>query len=246
MCGKLLNGIECDFRSPSLGHYYDHYVIVINHENVQRKMQVTLPEDYSEKLTQKNGTKESHLDFPEVRIINLELAMNFVVLLVGNVALKQVVASHRTLRMEQRNLSDLDFPEVKDYKPRKQLGDEVIEQEVYGIDPYTHNLLLDSIPEESDWHLLDKHYPLKPVVEDILKKDKVDYDTRTLELCKHMLKSMSRRPDDNYVAYRKGLGVVCNKEAGFSEDDFVVEFLGEVYPALRWFQKQDGVRALRK
>nr|GFD52577.1 histone-lysine N-methyltransferase ATXR3 [Tanacetum cinerariifolium] len=43
-----------------------------------------------------------------------------------------------------------------------------------------------------------------------------------------MLKSMSSRPDDNYVAYRKGLGVVCNKEAGFSEDDFVVEFLGEV------------------
>ncbi|GJR70490.1 hypothetical protein Tco_0016555, partial [Tanacetum coccineum] len=33
--------------------------------------------------------------------------------------------------------SDLDFSEVKDYKPRKQLGDEVIEQEVYGIDPYT-------------------------------------------------------------------------------------------------------------
>ncbi|GKA07572.1 retrovirus-related pol polyprotein from transposon TNT 1-94, partial [Tanacetum coccineum] len=150
--------------------------------------------------------------------------------------------------------SDLDFPEVKDYKPRKQLGDEVIEQEVYGIDPYTHNLLLDSIPEESDWHLLDKHgtgntpmkYPLKPVVEDILKKAKVDHDTRTLELCQYMLKSMSSRPDDNYVAYRKGLGVVCNKEAGFSEDDFVVEFLGEVYPALRWIQKQDGVRALQK
>ncbi|GJS85171.1 hypothetical protein Tco_0751712, partial [Tanacetum coccineum] len=73
-----------------------------------RKMQVTLHEDYSEKLiAQKNRTKES----------------------------------------------DMDFPEVKDYKPRKQLRDEVIEQEVYGIDPYTHNLLLDSIPEESDWHL---------------------------------------------------------------------------------------------
>ena len=27
---------------------------------------------------------------------------------------------------------------------------------------------------------------------------------------------------------RQGLGVVCNKENGFGEDDFVVEFLGEV------------------
>nr|XP_043614145.1 histone-lysine N-methyltransferase ATXR3 [Erigeron canadensis]XP_043614146.1 histone-lysine N-methyltransferase ATXR3 [Erigeron canadensis] len=206
----------------------DHYVIVTDHESVQRKMQVTLPEDYSEKLiAQKNGNEES----------------------------------------------DMDFPEVKHYKPRKQLGDEVIEQEVYGIDPYTHNLLLDSMPEESDWHLLDKHvfiedvllrtlnkqvrsftgtgntpmkYPLKQVLEDILKNAKEDQDTRTSELCQYMLKAMSSRPDDNYVAYRKGLGVVCNKEAGFSEDDFVVEFLGEVYPAWRWFEKQDGIRALQK
>ncbi|KAK9051970.1 hypothetical protein SSX86_028598 [Deinandra increscens subsp. villosa] len=204
----------------------DHYVIVTDHENVQRKMQVTLPEDYSEKLvSQKNGTEES------------------------------------------------DIPEVKDYKPRKQLEDEVIEQEVYGIDPYTHNLLLDTMPEEADWQLLDKHvfiedvllrtlnkqvraftgtgntpmkYPLKLVIEDILKGAKEDHDTRTSELCLYMLKAMGNRPDDNYVAYRKGLGVVCNKEAGFSEDDFVVEFLGEVYPAWRWFEKQDGIRALQK
>lgn len=26
----------------------------------------------------------------------------------------------------------------------------------------------------------------------------------------------------------QGLGVVCNKEGGFGEEDFVVEFLGEV------------------
>ncbi|GKA15358.1 hypothetical protein Tco_0695105, partial [Tanacetum coccineum] len=129
--------------------------------------------------------------------------------------------------------SDMDFPKVKDYKPRKQLGDEVIEQEVYDIDPYTHNLLLDSMPEESDWHLLDKHV----FIEDML--------VRTLN---KQVRAFTRHchPDDNYVAYRKGLGVVCNKEAGFSEDDFVVEFLGELYPAWRWFEKQDGVRALQK
>jgi len=27
----------------------------------------------------------------------------------------------------------------------------------------------------------------------------------------------------------QGLGVVCNKEEGFGDDDFVVEFLGEVW-----------------
>ncbi|KAK4486863.1 hypothetical protein RD792_006171 [Penstemon davidsonii] len=206
----------------------DHYVIVADEEEVRRKMQVALPEDYAEKLNaQKNGTEES----------------------------------------------DMEIPEVKDFKPRKSLGDEVIEQEVYGIDPYTHNLLLDSMPDESDWSLLDKHlfiedvllrtlnkkvrnftgsgntpmiYPLKPVFEEIFETAEESHDRRTMRFCQFILKAINSRPEDNYVAYRKGLGVVCNKEDGFLEDDFVVEFLGEVYPTWKWYEKQDGIRALQK
>ena len=163
----------------------EQYVIVADEDEVQRKMKVSLPEHYNEKLTaQKNGTEES----------------------------------------------DMEIPEVKDYKPRKQLGDEVIEQEVYGIDPYTHNLLLDSMPEELDWPLLEKHlfieevllctlnkqvrhftgtgntpmmYHLQPVVEDIQKTAEEELDLRTLKMCQGILKAMNSRPDDNYVAYRK-------------------------------------------
>ncbi|KAL8478350.1 hypothetical protein ACS0TY_030310 [Phlomoides rotata] len=206
----------------------DHYVIVADEEEVRRKMQVSLPEDYDEKLyAQRNGTEES----------------------------------------------DMEIPEVKDYKPRKSLGDEVIEQEVYGIDPYTHNLLLDSMPTESDWSLVDMHlfieevllrtlnrqvrnftgsgstpmiYPLKPVFEEILATAEENSDRRIMQLCQFILKAIDNRTEDNYVSYRKGLGVVCNKEEGFSGDDFVVEFLGEVYPTWKWFEKQDGIRALQK
>ncbi|KAK1304313.1 putative histone-lysine N-methyltransferase ATXR3 [Acorus calamus] len=204
----------------------DQYVVVADEEEVKRKMRVSLPEDYAEKLSaQKNNMEES----------------------------------------------EMEIPEVKDYKPRKQVGDEVLEQEVYGIDPYTHNLLLDSMPEE--WPLVDKHkfiedallrcmnkqvrhftgignapmvYPLRLVVEEVQRTADESGDTRTLRLCKAILKAMMSRPDDNYVAYRKGLGVVCNKEEGFVEDDFVVEFLGEVYPIWKWYEKQDGIRALQK
>ncbi|XP_042517528.1 histone-lysine N-methyltransferase ATXR3-like [Macadamia integrifolia] len=206
----------------------DRYVIVADEEEVQRKMRVCLPEDYSEKLkAQKNITEES----------------------------------------------DMEIPEVKDYKPRKQLGNEVLEQEVYGIDPYTHNLLLDSMPDDLDWTLPDKHmfvedvllrvlnkqvrsftgtgntpmmYPLQRVVEEILKTAQERGDKRIMKICQCILKSMEDRREDNYVAYRKGLGVVCNSEEGFGEDDFVVEFLGEVYPAWKWFEKQDGIRLLQK
>lgn len=59
--------------------------------------------------------------------------------------------------------SDMEIPEVKDYKPRKTLGNEVLEQEVYGIDPYTHNLLLDSMPEESEWPQLERHLFIEEV-----------------------------------------------------------------------------------
>ncbi|KAL5976100.1 hypothetical protein ACLOJK_020430 [Asimina triloba] len=207
----------------------DHYVIVADEEEVQRKMRVALPDDYAEKLSaQKNGTEES----------------------------------------------DMEIPEVKDYKPRKKLGDEVLEQEVYGIDPHTHNLLLDSMPKELDWPPLERHlfieevllrclnkqvrhftgsgnapmvYPLQPVLEEILNTaDEGGDDTSNIKICHEILKAIQSRPQDKYVAYRKGLGVVCNKGEGFCDDDFVVEFLGEVYPAWKWFEKQDGIRSLQK
>ncbi|KAL2938051.1 Histone-lysine N-methyltransferase ATXR3 [Bienertia sinuspersici] len=187
----------------------DQYVVVADDVEVQRKMQVSLPEDYEAKVkAQKNGSEEV----------------------------------------------DMEIPEVKEYKPRKQLGQEVIEQEVYGIDPYTHNLLLDSMPVDVDWTLAEKHvfiedtilrvlnkqvrsytgsgntpmkYPLKPVIEELLGIAKQDNNMRTWKLCEGLLQAIDGRPEDNYVAYRKGLGVVCHKEVGFTEDDFVVEFLGE-------------------
>jgi hypothetical protein len=163
----------------------DHYCIVADEEEVQRKMRVSLPDDYAEKLSaQKNGTEES----------------------------------------------DMELPEVKSFKPRKQLGNEVIEQEVYGIDPYTHNLLLDSMPEELDWSLQEKHlfvedtllrtlnthvrsstgtgntpmsYPLQPVIDDIKRRAEEGCDTRMIKMCQGILKAIDSRPDDKYVAYRK-------------------------------------------
>ncbi|KAK1388741.1 hypothetical protein POM88_016919 [Heracleum sosnowskyi] len=169
----------------------DHYVIVADQEEVKRKMQVSIPDEYKEKLdVQKSGADES----------------------------------------------DMENPEVKDYKPRKQLGDEVLEQEVYGIDPYTHNMLLDLMPEELDWPRSDKLVFIEDVFLRTLNKQ-----ARTFTGTEQ---APVNCPDDNYVAYRKGLGVVCNKEGGFDKDDFVVGFMGEVYPACKWFEKQDGIRSL--
>ncbi|XP_051208058.1 histone-lysine N-methyltransferase ATXR3 isoform X1 [Lolium perenne] len=202
----------------------EKYLIVADEEEVQRKMRVALPDDYSEKLlSQKNGTE------------------------------------------------NLEIPEVKDYQRRKAPDDEVLEQEVYGIDPYTHNLLHDIMPADG-WSSADKNtfieelllntlnkqvrdftgsgntpmvYPLKPVIEEIQKSAEESGDRRNAKMCYGMLKAMRSRPEHNYVAYRKGLGVVCNKKGGFGVDDFVIEFFGEVYPSWRWYEKQDGIKHIQ-
>eukprot|EP01018_Ginkgo_biloba_P011217 Gb_22849 [translate_table: standard] len=209
----------------------EEYIVVADEDQVRRKMRVCIPEDYDEKLRAAKDKRDG-------------------------------------------DYVHLEFPELKDYKPRKRLGDEVVEQEVYGIDPYTHNLLLDSMPKGSDYSLQAQHqiieevllralnkkvrdftgsgktpmeYPLQKVVQRMLKDAEKAGDGCMHAFCQAFLKNMqNRQPSDKYVAYRKGLGVVCNKEGGFEKDDFVVEFLGEVYPAWRWFEKQDGIRSLQK
>ena len=163
----------------------EEYTIVADEEEVQRKMRVSLPEDYDEKLNaQRNGIEEL----------------------------------------------DMELPEVKEYKPRKLLGNEVLEQEVYGIDPYTHNLLLDSMPGELDWSLQDKHsfiedvvlralnrkvrfltgsgntpmvFPLRPVIEELKENAREECDIQTMKMCQGVLKAIESRSGDNYVSYRK-------------------------------------------
>nr|POE73391.1 histone-lysine n-methyltransferase atxr3 [Quercus suber] len=126
---------------------------------------------------------------------------------------------------------DMELPEVKDYKTRKLLGDEDIEQEVYGINPYTHSLLLDSMPKELDWPLLEKHlfiedvllrtlnkqvrnftgtgsgntpmmFSLQLVIEENEKLSE-DRDIEAVKMCQGILKAIDSHPNDRYVAYTK-------------------------------------------
>ncbi|XP_024381473.1 histone-lysine N-methyltransferase ATXR3 isoform X3 [Physcomitrium patens] len=216
---------------PPLTRKYEvieEYRIVDDFERVASKMKVILPDDYEEKLwaAKKVGDRYAHLDVPE----------------------------------------------LKECRPRKRLGKEVLEQEVYGIDPYTYNLLLNTMPadtelftekqkqlfiEEKLLRALNREvssftgsgkapmeYSLEKVIAHICGDAHADQPLQVF--CRSLLKNMQRHLNDKYVAYRKGLGVVCNKPEGFDDGDFVVEFFGEVYPPWRWYEKQDGIRALQK
>lgn len=209
----------------------EEYVIVADVHEVKKRMGVNLPKDYDKMVQaqEDRGIEYSHLEMPELR----------------------------------------------EFKMRKNVQGEVVEQEVYGIDPYTHNLLIDSMPaSRSDFSDARRHqlieedilkalnqevrqftgtgkaptkYPLESVVNRALEECR-DLSKRSFisVLAKNMRSRKESHMKDTYVAYRKGLGVVCNHATGFEKDEFVVEFFGEVYPAWRWFEKQDAIRSFQK
>lgn len=189
----------------------------------------------------------------------------------------------------------LDWPDVKPARKRQAVDIDVVEQEVYGIDPCTHNQLLDAMREQ--WHrrgppetrpksdlpprfseeeehsfieerllctlnrmggkYTGKRAPMEldlvPVAEALLgelKHEKRDDKSRAMvAFCEALLAEMRFRQENwrafKFRAYRKGLGVVCKKPVGIKRNDFVVEFIGEIYPPWRWFEKQDGIRKIQ-
>ncbi|KAK3277147.1 hypothetical protein CYMTET_14822, partial [Cymbomonas tetramitiformis] len=42
--------------------------------------------------------------------------------------------------------------------------------------------------------------------------------------------------------YPKGVGVLCTNPEGVAAEQYVVEYLGELYPPWRWFEKQDAIK----
>ena len=58
-----------------------------------------------------------------------------------------LTCSSLSLILSSFQFGHLDLPEVRAWKPRKVVGVDVGEQEVYGIDPFTHNMLLDTMPD---------------------------------------------------------------------------------------------------
>lgn len=68
------------------------------------------------------------------------------------------------LLSQKNGTENMELPEVKDYQPRKVPGDEILEQEVYGIDPYTYNLLCDIMPADLELSPTDKHIFIEEVI----------------------------------------------------------------------------------
>ena len=47
---------------------------------------------------------------------------------------------------------------------------------------------------------------------------------------------------EGFRLFSKGVGIICIKEAGIKVNELVVEYLGEVYSASQWYEKQDAIK----
>lgn len=47
---------------------------------------------------------------------------------------------------------------------------------------------------------------------------------------------------EGFRMFSKGVGVVCTRTSGIRVNELVVEYLGEVYSASQWFEKQDAIK----
>ena len=65
---------------------------------------------------------------------------------------------------------------------------------------------------------------------------------QVLHVAKQMLLIRQSFPIENFRVHPKGVGVRCLARDGLKPGTFVVEYLGELYPPWRWFEKQDAIK----
>lgn len=46
--------------------------------------------------------------------------------------------------------------------------------------------------------------------------------------------------------HSKGMGVICINKQGITENDFIIQYLGEVYQPWRWYERQDFTKEYLK
>ena len=143
-----------------------------------------------------------------------------------------------------------------------QNGVHVEEIPVWGMDSYTRRnveLALEDLegtmPEmQRNWWIErilapainrqgDSGYDLRLALTDLLSSAP---STLVLGASKAVLAAHDELGVDHFRVHPKGTGVVCRVKQGLDAQQFVTEYLGEVVPPWRWFEKQEAVEAAQK
>jgi hypothetical protein len=136
-------------------------------------------------------------------------------------------------------------------------------QSVYGIDNYTFRqlcLACESLPDERKYFLLEKLVlpslnKFIPLVHDslthmqhslssFLQVESTSTDHELLSSLSTIIKELSEGV--RFPVFSKGYGIVNKGVAKIEKNQVVAEYVGEVYPPWRFFEKQCAIRNLEK
>ncbi|KAK3255404.1 hypothetical protein CYMTET_35411 [Cymbomonas tetramitiformis] len=169
---------------------------------------------------------------------------------------------------EQRPVPEFEdedtwLPREVPYTRCKELGQEVLEQDVFGMDVVARSHMLAALQgkgfSEKDAAALleDRLLPtinrcygkltaasalthnVTHAATALLSEENLSKPAKTAI---QRLKTAAQHHPEEYAIKHKGHGVVCAVKGGMETDEFLVDLLGEVYPPWRWCEKQDAIR----
>ncbi|XXQ34330.1 Bromodomain containing protein [Plasmodiophora brassicae] len=131
----------------------------------------------------------------------------------------------------------------------KKLNVDIDKRNVYGIDSHTHKLiktaLTNVIPSDADATGFIESKILRYINMHAMASDaELANDTTSYERAQSLIQSI--KSGLSLPVYDKGHGVICLNRNGFKKNDFIVEYVGEVYPPWRWFEKQAVLKQFQK
>ena len=148
-----------------------------------------------------------------------------------------------------------------------QLGVQVAERDVWGMDCYTRRNvheaakeahMLDDAPEGAMTQWIEQlllpamnragpqGWDLKAALKDIHAKAREAGDRWSCRVAAAVAARVSRVGRAFFRAHPKGCGIICIAPGGLPAQTFVEEYFGEVHPPWRWFEKQDALKRRRR
>lgn len=90
---------------------------------------------------------------------------------------------------------------------------------------------------------VDKAHNLTNALNYLLLNDGLNLSSKELAYTKAVLKVINEIGiSDNFRIHPKGTGVICTKDDGIAPEEFVCEYLGELYPPYRWCERIDVIK----
>lgn len=150
-------------------------------------------------------------------------------------------------------------------KQQLNLGSDLEVKLCWGFDVYTRynvysilglkenieekNAFIDSLLKVSNfvgfegWNLRQSCQKMREMLKDPEMRSKLGLIPQYWTYCK-MVEDLLlyKQGREGFRMFSKGVGVVCTKDEGVKINELVVEYLGEVYSASQWFEKQDAIK----